>query len=57
MRYVPRNKEYKLRASLFENGTLFSGGYTVGKGDARVDLSAYEKQKLDFIEWLKSLFR
>jgi len=57
LRYVPRNKEYKLRASLFENGTLFSGGYSVGKGDAGVDLSEYKKQKLDFIKWLKSLFR
>ena len=42
---VPRNKEYNLRAYLYENGSLFTEGYRVGEDVSVVDLSEFQQQK------------
>jgi len=50
-------KVYNVRSHLFENGSVFSEGYIVGKAHSTIELSETEpKQPPAFIQWLKKLF-
>ena len=48
IRFLPRAKEYYVRAGLFEQGKLFTKGYRVAKTYNEVDLSEINIYELGF---------
>ena len=55
LKYIPRQKLYYVRSYLYENGTLFKGGYKVAEDFSSVDLRELEVKESFLRKLLKTL--